>query len=309
MERMRIKLKYDSMTFSDCMDKFILDCEARGLRKDTLRHYKSAIHNIYNYIDPKTSVDKINKELYDEYSRIQNNREDITSQSKRTNIQDLKILIRFMIKNEYIEEFTMELPKLDETSIDTYTEDEIKQLLREPKNNSFAEYRNYTIVNLLFGTGIRLSSLVNIKTCDIDFDNRTLRLRHTKNHKALIIPLSKSLYLILKKYVKLACRDNEDWLFCNVYGDKLIKSTINHSLVEYNKSRGVTRTGIHRWRHTFAKYWIINGGSVVVLSSILGHSNIKITQRYINLLVTDKQKEVDEIDIINKFSRKSIKLK
>ena len=144
---------------------------------------------------------------------------------------------------------------------------------------------------------------------DIDFDTQTLNLRHTKNHEALIIPLSKSILAILKKYIRISSRDKDDWLFCNVYGDKLIKSTISHDLVEYNRRRGVDKTGIHRWRHTFAKYWVLNGGSVVVLSRLLGHSDLKITQRYVNLLVSDIKKEVEEIDILNKFCRKSIKIK
>ena len=56
-------------------------------------------------------------------------------------------------------------------------------------------------------------------------------------------------------------------------------------LYDYNKRRGIETTGIHRYRHTFAKQWIINGGNVVVLSQILGHSSLSITQNYINLLV------------------------
>lgn len=81
-------------------------------------------------------------------------------------------------------------------------------------------------------------------------------------------------------------------------------------LYEYNKRRGIETTGIHRYRHTFAKQWILNGGNVVTLSRLLGHSNLSITQNYINLLVSDLSKQVDEIDLISKFSgRKSIKMR
>jgi len=78
----------------------------------------------------------------------------------------------------------------------------------------------------------------------------------------------------------------------------------------YNKNRGVATTGIHRYRHTFAKQWILNGGNVVTLSRLLGHSSLAITQNYINLLVSDLAEEVENIDLVNKFGeRKSIKLK
>ena len=78
-------------------------------------------------------------------------------------------------------------------------------------------------------------------------------------------------------------------------------------LYTYNKSRGVETTGIHRYRHTFAKQWVINGGNVVTLSRLLGHSSLDITQNYINLLVSDLSKQVEEINLLDKFAdRKKI---
>ena len=79
-------------------------------------------------------------------------------------------------------------------------------------------------------------------------------------------------------------------------------------IAHYNKSRGVNSVGVHKFRHTFAKYWILNGGSVVTLSRILGHSNIGITDRYINMLVDDIKRNVDEVDILSKFSREKKKI-
>jgi integrase/recombinase XerD len=81
-------------------------------------------------------------------------------------------------------------------------------------------------------------------------------------------------------------------------------------LYEYNKRRGVETTGIHRYRHTFAKQWIINGGNVVSLSKLLGHSSLDITQNYNNLLVSEVAKKVDEFNVLDKFyCRKHVKLK
>ena len=98
--------------------------------------------------------------------------------------------------------------------------------------------------------------------------------------------------------------------FCNVFGCQLVKSTCYHRLYEYNKRRGVETTGIHRYRHTFAKQWILNGGNVVTLSRLLGHSSLEITQNYINLLVSDVAEQVNEINLLDKFaSKQSIKMK
>jgi integrase/recombinase XerD len=81
-------------------------------------------------------------------------------------------------------------------------------------------------------------------------------------------------------------------------------------LYEYNKRRGVETTGIHRYRHTFAKQWITSGGNVVSLSKLLGHSSLDITQNYINLLVSDIAHQVDEFNVLDKFyGRKHIQIK
>jgi integrase/recombinase XerD len=81
-------------------------------------------------------------------------------------------------------------------------------------------------------------------------------------------------------------------------------------LYGYNKRRGVETTGIHRYRHTFAKQWILNGGNVVSLSKLLGHSSLEITQNYIHLLVSDIAEQVNEFNVLDKFySRKRIVIK
>ena len=152
---------------------------------------------------------------------------------------------------------------------------------------------------------------MNIKVKDIDFDNNVVYVNVTKNRKPLIVPLNQTMVNILTEYLKYRQhKSNEDYLFCNVFGQQLIKSTCYHKLYEYNKKRGVERTGIHRYRHTFAKQWILSGGNVVTLSHLLGHSSLDITQNYIHLLVSDVAKQVDEINVLDKFSdRKHISLK
>ena len=79
-------------------------------------------------------------------------------------------------------------------------------------------------------------------------------------------------------------------------------------MYEYNKRRGVEKTGIHRFRHTFAKKWVLLGGNVVSLQKILGHSSLEITQNYLNLLVSDIQKDVEEFNILREFRLESIKM-
>ena len=135
----------------------------------------------------------------------------------------------------------MKLPKVDKQPIATYTDEELEKLLKKPNINkcSFVEYRNYVMVAMFLSTGIRLSSLTNIRVKDINFDDEVVNIVHTKNRKSLIIPLNKQILSILKEYLKYRqYSDLEDRLFCNCYGKPLNKSSTIQAVATYNRKRG-----------------------------------------------------------------------
>lgn len=134
-------------------------------------------------------------------------------------------------------------------------------------------------------------------------------MTHTKNRKSLIIPLNSDIKKILQEYLRYRKGESDDYLFCNIYGKQLAKSTLTHTILEYNNKRKVEKAGTHRYRHTFAKKWILMGGNLVTLQKILGHSSLQITQNYINLLVSDTAKDIEEFNILREFKKESIKMK
>ena len=111
------------------------------------------------------------------------------------------------------------------------------------------------MVNFLLSTGVRQNSLINIKIRDVDFDNSVVYVNTTKNRKPLIIPLNEDIIKILKEYLQYRGGGIDDWLFCSVYGKQLTRSSNYHALWDYCHERGLEQTGVHRFRHTFAKKW------------------------------------------------------
>ena len=213
----------------------------------------------------------------------------------------------------YLDYYKMQSIKVDKSHVETYTDEELSLLLHKPniKTCSFAEYQSWVMTNFLFSTGVRQRSLIHIQVKDVDLNNNIVKVNVTKNRKPLLVPINMTMANILNEYLKhRQHKTTDDYLFCNVFGCQLLKSTCYHRLYEYNKRRGVETTGIHRYRHTFAKQWILNGGNVVTLSKLLGHSSLQITQNYINLLVSDIAEQVNEINLIDKFAGKhSMKMK
>lgn len=299
-------IRKSGLTFEEGCDLYLNNCKERNLRQGTINHYRQSYTQFYKFFDKEMSLSDFNEKMYKDY--VLHLRETLKNDvSINSYLRDLITTMHFLMKEGYVEHFQMKAIKVDKTNVETYTDEELKLLLAKPdlRTCSFTEYKCWVMTNFLFSTGVRQRSLINIKVKDVDFDNQVIYVNVTKNRKSLIVPINRTMAKIFSEYLKYRqYKSKEDYLFCNIFGEKLTKSTSYHILYEYNKKRGVETTGIHRYRHTFAKQWILNGGNVVSLSKILGHSSLQITQNYINLLVSDVGKEVEEINLIEKFSQR-----
>ena len=309
MGRMKMTVSND-ITFYEGCEEYILDCKARNLRNGTLRHYTDSSKQIMKYIGEDTLIKDIDKDMIDDFIIQLRENPLLNDMSLYTYARDFKTLMYFFMRKEYIPNFKITIPKVDKQPIETYTDRELQILLKKPnlRHCSFTEYKVWVMTNFLLSTGMRQHSLINIKIKDLDFDNSVVYVNVTKNRKPLIIPLNADIKKILQEYLKYRKGAAEDFLFCNVFGKPLVRSTVYHSFYDYNKARGVDKTGMHRYRHTFAKKWILLGGNVVTLQKVLGHSSLEITQNYLNLLVSDIQKDVEEFNILREFKRESIKM-
>lgn len=257
-----------------------------------------------------TLIKDIDKEMIENFIVQLRENPLLNDMSLYTYARDFKTLMYFFMRKEYIPTFKIKIPKADKQPIETYTDRELQILLKKPnlRQCSFTEYKVWVMTNFLLSTGIRQNSLVNIKIKDLDFDNSVVYVNVTKNRKPLIIPLNADIKKILQEYLKYRKGEAEEYLFCNAFGKQLVRSTVYHEFYDYNKARGVEKTGMHRYRHTFAKKWILIGGNMVTLQKVLRHSSLEITQNYLNLLVSDIQKDVEEFNILREFKRESIKM-
>lgn len=311
MKKLRMNVS-NTLTFEEGCNKYIDNCRERNLREGTIHHYKQSYTQFYKYFSPHMPLTELTETQYKQYvvylRGTLNN--DVSFNSY---LRDLITTLHFLMREGYLASYPMKAIKVDTIHIETYSDDELNLLLKKPNLQAckFIEYQSWVMTNFLFCTGVRQRSLMNLRIKDIDFDNNLISVNVTKNRKPLLLPIHPTMANILREFLRYRqAKNEEDFLFCNMFGQQLVKSTCYHMLYAYNKKRGVEKTGIHRYRHTFAKQWILNGGNVVTLSKILGHSSLAITQNYINLLVSDVAKEVEEINLLDKFGGKqSIKMR
>ncbi len=131
-------------------------------------------------------------------------------------------------------------------------------------------------MNSLLGTGVRICTLVSILVKDIDLVESIVKARHDKNRRQQIVPISRILNKILVEYLQYRMAESEeDVLFCNMHGKKLTVDSCMTAISSFGKRRGVNGcSGAHKFRHTFAKNWILAGGYVFRLQNILGDSSM-----------------------------------
>ena len=152
-------------------------------------------------------------------------------------------------------------------------------------------------------TGNRASTVINIKISDVDFDEMTIRLVKVKNRRQQLIPLSPALKEILMDYLKTWEHTPDDYLFPSYEGNQLNLRSFQGSIRRYNISRGVTKTSVHLFRHTFAKNFILAGGGMVQLQTLLGHSTMDMTRHYVNIYGIDLKRNFELLNPLDNIKR------
>ena len=104
--------------------------------------------------------------------------------------------------------------------------------------------------------------------------------------------------------------DMEDYLFCNTYGDFLSEDALRNSIEFYNKRRGVKKTSIHLFRHTFARKYLVDcGGNAFTLQKLLGHSTLDMTKHYCTIFDADIAKNFDSFSPLEKMNANSRRIR
>lgn len=223
-------------------------------------------------------------------------------------LRDIRAFFNWCYREGYLNtKIEIKLVKEQEAIKETYTEEELKKLLTPPATNNYCAWRSWAIVNWILATGNREKTICNIRIGDLNLQEQEILLRQTKNKKPQIIPMSSELSFILKKFIKdfRSEAEPEDYLFCNVAGEKLTENALKLSMIDYNHSREVNRTSVHALRHTFAKYWIRNNGDAFRLQKMLGHSSLEMTRRYVNMFSADLKEGFDDFSPLDKMISKT----
>ncbi len=172
------------------------------------------------------------------------------------------------------------------------TAKEAKKIVHAPDTSTDIGYRDRTILEVLYSTGIRKAELINIKTSDIDYHDGLLRVTG-KGSKDRVVPVGKIACRYLENYIKavrpkLVGELSKDYLFLSLRRQKFSKDSIWRIVKKYAKKSNMKKNvHPHTFRHTCATGMLKNKASLKSIQELLGHESIESTQIYTRLTITD----------------------
>lgn len=307
------------MTIGAALDEFIEEKVALNRSKPTIDNYQQSVRLFMEFhnLDSDTVLDDIKVGHFLHWAnKLKTN--DVSISSINHYLRDCRAFFYWCMNNErgYMKQFKIQLVDGQDEPLKLFSDEDIDALLERPKkptakNNNFVEWRSFMIVNWVLATGNRASTIVEVQIGDIDFNHKEISLRHLKNKKFQIIPLSTSLESALKEYIRMFRKGagKDGWLFPNVGEEQLTTSALRQSFQDYCAKRGVKSTNIHGLRHNFAKMWIRNNGDTFRLQKLLGHADLAMTRRYVKLFSEDLKDDFDKFNPLDNIKRNTARRK
>mgnify|MGYP001563527809 CR=1 FL=1 len=175
--------------------------------------------------------------------------------------------------------------------INVITERDIQDLMRTPDIDTILGFRDRTILELFYSTGIRRAECFNLKVNDVDYKGGYLRVNLGKGQKDRVIPIGKTACFYLKEYllrIRPAFKTENKSLFLTNDGQSLSKQSIEVIVKKYAKRAGILKQVTpHTLRRSFATHMLKNGAHPMYIQKILGHQSLDVLNKYIEIAGVD----------------------
>lgn len=317
--------KYKKVTFHQVFDKFmdIKRSEAISQRRvETLLNHKKYFigflkKNQYSELmeDITTSIIRVWLiDMQNQYVVYQTHvrggkRKGLAPKTINSRLKDIKHFFNVAVENGLIERNEAYPIKLLKEPIDTVeglTEEQVRALLKACNKNTYTGYRDYVFIMLALDSGLRAGEMVSLTTNNFDFEIGILKVEEeiAKNSKARIVPVSrKVLNLVQKMFYENNISFGSNHLFMTAYGQTMTVKGVTRQFTTIRKNAGLNgvKASAHALRHTFAKFYILNGGDPFTLQRLLGHSRMDIVRTYVQMNPVDIADAHKRFSPANKF--------
>ncbi len=215
-------------------------------------------------------------------------------------ISGVKSFYKFLIYNDILDTdptLMLETPKAARKLPEVLTLDEIERLEDAIDLSKDEGQRNLAIIEVLYGSGLRVSELINLKLSNVHINEKYM-LVEGKGSKQRLVPLSDESIKQIEFWMQDRCHlpikpGNEDYLFLNRRGAKLTRVMILIIVKDLAERAGIKKNiSPHTFRHSFATHLLEGGANLRLIQMMLGHENLVTTEIYTHLDLNYLREEV-----------------
>ncbi|MDC6363887.1 MULTISPECIES: site-specific tyrosine recombinase XerD [Flavobacteriaceae] len=265
----------------------------RGLSKNSITSYSLDLQKMIRYFDDhevKVSPIRVDMETVQQF--VHDVAKTVNPRSQARIISGLKGFFNYLVFEDYRNDNPMDLietPKIGRKLPDTLSVDEINALILAIDLSKPEGERNRAILETLYGCGLRVSELLNLKLSDLYFDEDFIKVTG-KGNKQRFVPISD----VNKKYINIyqyevrvhlpIMKEHQDFLFLNRRGKQLTRAMVFTITKRLAEKIGLKKNiSPHTFRHSFATHLLENGADLRAIQQMLGHESITTTEVYMHV--------------------------
>ncbi|WPY99917.1 site-specific tyrosine recombinase XerD [Christiangramia sp. OXR-203] len=265
----------------------------RGLSDNSISNYQLDVRKLQKFLNVnkiEVGPDQISEELIQKF--IYDVSSSINARSQSRLISGLRSFFDYLVFENYREQNPMELiesPKTGRKLPDIISTEEVDRIIRAIDLGKAEGERNRAIIETLYGCGLRVSELTELKMSDLFFDEGFIKITG-KGNKQRFVPISEYTMKYITLY-KDEVRPHQpikdeysDTLFLNRRGRQLTRAMIFTIVRKLTKEAGISKNvSPHTFRHSFATHLLENGADLRAIQQMLGHESITTTEVYVHV--------------------------
>ncbi|MCR8669374.1 site-specific tyrosine recombinase XerD [Aestuariibaculum sp. M13] len=265
----------------------------RGLSQNSIDNYSLDIRKLIKYLEAHNdAISPIDIKTESIQQFIYETAKLVNARSQSRIISGLRSFFNYLVFEDYRETNPLDLiesPKIGRKLPDTLSEEEIDKLIGAIDLSKPEGERNRAILETLYGCGLRVSELINLKLSDLFFDEGFIKVTG-KGDKQRFVPIVE----VTQKYINIYRSEirnhlpiqpgHEDTLFLNRRGKQLTRAMIFTIIKQLADKIGLKKSiSPHTFRHSFATHLLQNNADLRSIQLMLGHESITTTEIYVHL--------------------------
>lgn len=272
----------------------------KGSSKNTISSYLRDLNQYALFLEKYQEVtkpDQITRKHLENYMKTLKAK--VTAKTQARKLTAIKSFHHFLLlEREINEDITLSFsaPKVEKSLPKVLSVDEVLRILKQVDIDKPMGLRNSALLELIYGSGLRVTELLDIKMEDIHLAHGYIMV-HGKGNKERLVPISDMSMSTIRAYItksrpEILGKEKTSYLFLNQTGSRLSRQGFFKLLKKLAHDANVeTECSPHTLRHSFATHLLENGMDLRTLQTLLGHEDISTTQIYTHI----SQKRIKEI--------------